>query len=227
MGMNEGVRGGLLCVAAAVPAAPVWKSGAAETAAATQKKTGDPLLIHGLKGGNRGGSLLAAVRGGGFTTLDGAAVVLGASVAAVHVRSLAVVAEGHPGPVGWVFIWMVFAGLAVTAAGPFVFLGRRYLRRQEGYPRVGDGLWLVLGIPWLLSAPLYPEAVYAPVLSLSLAVACLTSLIVVWRAWVFTTVKPPRPEDENVPGSWTERIGLILAVAWPIQCGFGLVVLGS
>src|SRR4051794_40855960 len=88
--------------------------------------------------------------GGGFTVLDGAALVVGAAVASVHIRS-AVPADGLNG-LGWAMLWMPLAGVALTAAGPFVFLVRRYGRRPIGYPAVGDRLWCLLGLPWLLTA---------------------------------------------------------------------------
>ena len=174
----------------------------------------------------------------GFTTLDGAALVLGAAVAAVHLRDL--VTSGHPGVFGWVLFWLAFTGLATTAAGPFVFLVRRYVRRLIHYPRLGDGLWTVLGMPWILTAPLRPrppfrstsplsqfdaEAVYALALWLLLLSACLASLVVIWRYWVRAPGAGPEVPDRPRP-TWTEWIGLTLAIAWPIQCGFGLLVTG-
>ena len=43
----------------------------------------------------------------------------------------------------------------------------------------------------------------------------------------------PGPVAMNDPGErlpepapWTDRLGLMLTVAWPIQCGVGLVVMG-
>jgi hypothetical protein len=39
-------------------------------------------------------------------------------------------------------------------------------------------------------------------------------------------VMVPPKQAARVEGSpWTNRVGLILAIAWPIQCGLGLVVL--
>ena len=42
--------------------------------------------------------------------------------------------------------------MALTAAGPFIYLARRYSRRLPGYPRLGDRLWAFLGLPWLVTA---------------------------------------------------------------------------
>src|ERR687894_3124113 len=78
-------------------------------------------------------------KGGGFTLLDGAALVTGAAVASVHIREA--IADGHLLGPGWALAWMTFAGIALTASGPFVFLLRRLGRRPMGYPRIGDRLW--------------------------------------------------------------------------------------
>ena len=89
--------------------------------------------------------------GGGFSVLDGAAIVTGAAVASIQIRG--VIRDNLTAP-GWVLIWGTFAWVALTATGPFLFLVRRFLRRLAGYPKVGDALWAVLGIPWLLTAVL-------------------------------------------------------------------------
>jgi hypothetical protein len=167
--------------------------------------------------------------GGGLTLVDGAALVTGAAVASVHIRGA--VPIGLPGA-GWVLVWLTFAGVAVTAAGPFVFLGRRFGRRTPGYPRVGDLLWALLGLPWLLTgvvrtaSPGVPrrDDLVATGLSFGLGIASLVSLAVVWSTWVLV---PPDQVKREVPTPWTNRMGLILAVAWPLQCGFGLVVVGG
>src|SRR4051794_38293304 len=93
--------------------------------------------------------------GGGFSVLDGVALVTGAAVASVHIRGVIRVTD-HPGidGFGWVLVWGTFAWVAVTAAGPFVFLVRRFARRISDYPKVGDQLWAVLGLPWLSTAVL-------------------------------------------------------------------------
>jgi hypothetical protein len=47
----------------------------------------------------------------------------------------------------------------------------------------------------------------------------LVALAVVSGTWV--TVSP-----EEVAHNWTDRIGLVLAIAWPVQCEVGMVVIG-
>jgi hypothetical protein len=166
---------------------------------------------------------------GGFTLIDGAALVMGAAVASVHIRGA--VPLGLPGA-GWVLVWLTFAGVAVTAAGPFVFLGRRFGRRTPGYPRVGDLLWALLGLPWLVTSILRTASPGAPRrddlvatgLGFGLAIASLISLAVVWSTWVLV---PPEQLKRAAPTPWTNRLGLVLAVAWPLQCGYGLVVVGG
>ncbi len=162
--------------------------------------------------------------GTGLTLLDGAALVIGAAVASVHLRGSA--GEGLIQG-GWVLFWITFAGVALTAAGPFLYLARRFGRHPEGYPGLGDRLWAVLGAPWVLTSALRacPEMdrldLYTPALSLGIGLASLTTLVVVWKHWV---AGPPKASDDDTSRAWTDRLGLVLSVAWPLQCGFGLVV---
>jgi hypothetical protein len=168
---------------------------------------------------------------GGFTLLDGAALVIGAAVASVHMREA--VTKGLT-PLGWVLVWVTFAGVALSAAGPFVFVARRYGRRPAGYPRIGDWLWALLGLPWLITALLRPSSsstgvaigrslfeFYRLTLWIGLGSASLLALAVIWKNWVMA---PPGQGMRESPTPWTERVGLILAIGWPLQCGFGLVV---
>ena len=169
------------------------------------------------------------VAAGGFSVLDGAALVAGAAVAAVHIRG-AIDAEGLG--LGWVMLWGTFFWVALTAAGPFLYLVRRYFRRLAGYPQVGDRLWAMLGLPWLLTAlfqtgrkpgePASTELVTAG-LGVGLAVVSLIALGVVWSTWVMVS---PQQASRTFSPPWTNRLGLVLAVAWPIQCGVGMVVIG-
>jgi hypothetical protein len=166
---------------------------------------------------------------GGLTILDVAGLVVGAAVASVHLRG--------PGGIelmqglGALF-WMTFAGVALTAAGPVFYLNRRVLRPALEYPKRGDRLWLALGIPWLMTAPLrigpwsvaLREGFYAPALAIAQAVACMYVLATVWVTWRRAAIFP---EETVRPGSWTDRMGMALAVAWPLQCGFVLVVLST
>ena len=62
----------------------------------------------------------------------------------------------------------------------------------------------------------------ATTLSLGLVTACLIALVVVWSTWV--TV-PPEQAAQVEAAPWTNRVGLILSIAWPIQFGLGMVVL--
>jgi hypothetical protein len=167
--------------------------------------------------------------GGGLTLVDAAALVMGAAVASVHIRGA--VPTGLPGA-GWVLVWITFAGVAMTAAGPLVFLGRRFGRRTADYPRVGDLLWALLGLPWLVTAILRTATPGEPRrddlvawgLTIGLGLASVVSLAVVWTNWVLV---PADQVKRLGPSPWTNRAGLVLAVAWPLQCGFGLVIVGG
>jgi hypothetical protein len=165
--------------------------------------------------------------GGGFSVLDGAALVMGSAIASIHI--LRVIRSDLHGA-AWIMVWVTFSGVAVTAAGPFVFLARRFVRRLPGYPKIGDRLWAMLGIPWLVTAVLQSAApgseprhnpLFTTTLSIALAIVCLTALFVVWGTWVMVS---PEQAARVEAAPWTNRIGLILSVAWPIQCGLGIVV---
>lgn len=164
----------------------------------------------------------------GLTLLDGAAMVTGAAVASVHVRE--VVPTGLPA-VHWVLVWITFAGIALTAAGPFLFLGRWLGRLTPGYPRTGDLLWTMWGLPWLATALLRTASrgagsrgndLVSIILTGGLGLATLIALGVVWKTWVLVPAEQLRQAE---PTPWTNRVGLVLSVAWPLQCGFGLIVL--
>ncbi len=167
--------------------------------------------------------------GDGFSVLDGAALVMGSAIASIHVLR---VMRGDLTGTGWVMLWLTFAWLAVTSAGPFLYLARRFARRLSDYPRVGDRLWAMLGIPWLLTAVIESAGpggteprqnpLFAATLVVGLGLACLIALGVVWSTWV---VVPPGEAARVEASPWTNRVGLVLAITWPVQCGLGLVVL--
>ncbi len=89
----------------------------------------------------------------------------------------------------------------------------------------------MLGLPWLLTALVQsasPESeprhssLFITTLSVGLAVVCVIALSVIWSTWVI--VSPERAARvEAAP--WTNRVGLILSIAWPLQCGFAMIVL--
>ena len=171
------------------------------------------------------------MRDDGFRVLDGAAMVVGAAVASVHMRAPVALAEG----MGWGMVWITFAGVALTAAGPILLLVARYGRRRQGHPLLGDRLWGLLGAPWIVSAFLRSPGIgpvdardgiglYASVLTMTLGAASLVALAVLWKTWVLT---PPGARDADGPVPWTQKMGLALAISWPLQWGFLLVVLDS
>ncbi len=166
---------------------------------------------------------------GGFSVLDGAALVMGSAIASIH--TLRVMRSDLTGA-GWIMLWLTFTWVALTSTGPFLYLARRFARRLNDYPKIGDRLWAMLGIPWLLTAVIQSATaggteprqnpLFATTLGVGLGLVCLVALGVVWSTWV---VVPPE-QAARVEGSpWTNRVGLVLAITWPIQCGLGLVVL--
>jgi hypothetical protein len=163
-----------------------------------------------------------------ITVLDGIALVMGSAIASVHILRIM---RGGLSVGGWVMVCLTFTWVSVTSAGPLIFLARRFSRRLSGYPKVGDWLWAILGLPWLLTAIIQSampgedprdNPLYSLTLSVSLAVACMISLAVVWGTWVMV---PPEKAAVIEADPWTNRVGLVLSVAWPIQCGLGMVVL--
>ena len=166
--------------------------------------------------------------GGGFSVLDGAGLVMGSAIASIHTLR---VMRGELTGAGWIMICITFAWVAVTAAGPIVFLARRFVRRLPNYPKIGDRLWALLGIPWLVTAVVQSanpgseqrqNSLFTTTLSVGLVISCLIAVGVVWSTWV---VVPPEKAMSVEAAPWTNRVGLILAIAWPIQCGLGMVVL--
>lgn len=164
--------------------------------------------------------------GEGFSVLDGAALVMGAAVASVHIRYII---RDNLSEFGWVLVWCTFSWISLTATGPFLFIGRRFARKLPSYPQVGDCLWALLGIPWLMTAVVRSTADdgvaenYATGLGVAVAIACWIALVVVWKTWVMV---PPERAARTAATPWTNRVGLALAIAWPIQCGIGMVLVG-
>ena len=170
-----------------------------------------------------------AAASNGFSVLDGVSFVAGGAVASVHVRG--VISDDLTGA-GWIVLAGTFAWVSLTAAGPFIYVVRRYARRLYGYPQVGDRLWAMLGLPWFLTALLQTtpdrsgataHGLVALGLSVGLAIASLIALVVVWTTWVRVT---PEQAAETFAPPWTNRVGLTLVVAWPVQCGLAMVVIG-
>lgn len=167
-------------------------------------------------------------QGRDINVLDGVALVMGSAIASVQM--LRVIRSGLS-PAGWIMVWLTFSCVALTAAGPFIFLARRCSRRLPGYPKVGDWLWTLLGVPWVITAIIesvvpgedpHQNPLFDTTLIISLALSCLIALVVVWGTWVMV---PPEQAARIEGAPWTNRVGLILAIAWPIQCGLGMVVL--
>ena len=63
--------------------------------------------------------------GEGFSILGRAALVIGSAIASIHILG---VRRWDLSGAGWLMVALTFAWIAVTAAGPFVFLVRRYAR---------------------------------------------------------------------------------------------------
>ena len=171
----------------------------------------------------------ASEAGRGFTLLDGAAMIIGAAVASLHFSGAA---PARLTGLGWGLVWGAFAGIALTSAGPALYLARRFLRRLERYPRSGDSLWAILGIPWIFSALVRsPRSnlctggeFYVGALTIGLALAIFAAIVSVWNI----CARPVQNRgEEDIASPWTNRVGFALAVAWPLQCGYALLLLAN
>ncbi len=167
--------------------------------------------------------------GEGFSVLDGGALVMGSAIASVHILR---VMRADLSGARWIMVAVAFTWIAITAAGSFLFLARRFIRKLANYPKIGDWLWAMLGLPWLATAILQSATpgseprsspLFSMTLSVGLAIVCMIALGVVWGNWVLV---PPGQAARMEEAPWTNRVGLILSIAWPIQCGLAMIVLG-
>ncbi|WP_169981168.1 hypothetical protein [Tautonia rosea] len=98
---------------------------------------------------------------------------------------------------------------------------------------------MLLGTPWVLAA--LPQIVagsrdkgkrdfsvqlYEVTLVAGLGFATLVTLAIVWARWVMVPSESI-DEDQEKSRSWTHRIGLTLAIAWPLQYALAMVVIGT
>jgi hypothetical protein len=165
----------------------------------------------------------------GFRLLDGLGLVLGAAVASAHLRIMMREAQG----IGWIIAWIVFTGVALTAAGPFQVALCWLLGDFRSNPRLGLLLWGLLGTPWLLTAPLSPmapetrhgaeaQSLYHQSLVGGVALASIIVLCVMWVRWVR---RSSRIEPDTDHWIWQERLAWLLCICWPLQSGFVLLIL--
>lgn len=158
-----------------------------------------------------------------LTTADIMAFTIGAAFALLHLKRALGPDVSTP---GLVVGTLAFLWLTATTAGPFVVLFRRMARVEFEGESVGERLWMVLGAPWILSSLFaWLESGFPTlVLAVGIAQACLLALIEVWRRWIAVSTE----EAEAVfIGAWTNRFGMILAIAWPVQIALLLVVAAS
>ena len=164
-----------------------------------------------------------------WNLIDIGAIVTGASVAAVHVRRALPDPRGLP---EWTWGAILLAWLTITAAGPFLYLTRRFRRDPaHPYPLLGDRLWGLWGCPWVLAAVVgsgphsptgYPERVdpaYVGSLGIGLFLATTIAVPILAGRYLWGP-------HCVVPANQTQWVGLALTATWPLQCGVGLVVMG-
>ncbi|WP_165065497.1 hypothetical protein [Paludisphaera rhizosphaerae] len=154
-----------------------------------------------------------------LTTADFMAFTIGAAFALLHLKRALGPDVSTPGLIvgSLAFLW-----LTATTAGPFVVLFRRMAGVESEGPTVGDRLWLVLGAPWILSSLFawLQSGFPAIVLAVGVAEACLLAMIEVWRRWISVSAEEAKVAFS---GAWTNRFGMILAIAWPVQIALLLI----
>ena len=69
--------------------------------------------------------------GDGFSVLDGAALVMGSAIASIHILG---VRRWDVSVTGWIMVAITFGWVGLTAAGPFIYVARRFARRLPHYP---------------------------------------------------------------------------------------------
>ncbi len=174
-------------------------------------------------------------RSNAVSITDWLALVGGAALASVHFRRLDFRADRNL--LLWAPVWLLFALVSTTAAGPLVLASRTIQnRRFAGTPMIGEVLWAILGVPWVLAGLLritqtsYSNAtpsgdeLYILVLATSIALGCLIVLGLLWVRWVRAPSAVIEARDGPISRSWSNRVGFVLAIAWPVQCGAGLFV---
>ncbi|MFO0956265.1 MAG: hypothetical protein U0800_02230 [Isosphaeraceae bacterium] len=161
----------------------------------------------------------------GLTVLDVLALVLGSSVASVHARPAFVeLANGA----GWAAVVPAFLGMAVTSAGPFLRLSRRWAEGKPPGPADGIRYWSALGCPWIAAALVRAAAPWARgvvqvILVSGLLLAGTYVVVEIWRTRMRLDddQAPPRPVESQ---HWTGPVGTAIAVAWPLQLACDLMI---
>lgn len=191
----------------------------------------------------------------GFTMPDGLAIVAGAAVASVHLRdALPLVLDGWSWLLAaFAFGGITITATGPFVAAFAAWVGPAPPPREPPRLRTGEKLWLALGTPWGLFGVLrtaMPTESIAPdgwVRQLFFAALGLTTLVVfavAWRTWLRPPADPlpllgadssrppglaaesePEPEQEQA-STWTNRIGFVLAMLWPLQFALAMLTGG-
>jgi hypothetical protein len=166
----------------------------------------------------------------GLTILDALALTAGAAVGSIHVRPFLFPASAAG---AWLMLSLVLFWIAITAAGPFIYVVHKYSRPVPGFPRTGDRLWTILGLPWVATAvvrTIYPATQeahmddwFTPILWACVGLACCVAGSIVWTTWIAV---PSGTATQTAGPPWTNRLGLVLGVTWPLQCAASMVVAG-
>jgi hypothetical protein len=169
----------------------------------------------------------------GWNLLDAVAIVTGAAVASVHVRER-IDPGGHLTTIGGGLLVASFLFLSLTSTGPILYFVRKFLRHTHRYPRDGDRVWMMLGLPWFVVAlwrsslgPVPSRLALertAGMLQVGIGLAAVYSTWMLIKRW--RELAPP-PNGEPDPPRVTpasSRIGFALGAAWPLQLGLALTL---
>lgn len=153
----------------------------------------------------------------GVTVIDAIALVMGGAVASVHVRGRLL--EDASAGAG-AFLALGFAGLSLTAAGPFLLASRALAGWPTPRGPAGTWCWAALGGPWVAGGIVQAIApgheLRWVLLVAGMTPAVFFVVIHVWLHWVRTRTAEAAGARTRF-AHWTDAVGLVLAVAWPLQ----------
>lgn len=156
------------------------------------------------------------------------AIVTGAAVASMHLKDRAVFGD-ELNEFGVALLIVVFLFLAVAATGPFLYGIHRLVYRKPDALFSGESAWLVLGLPWLITAlwrSVFDSGISTTAgqrwllfLWVMLGASCLYAAVVAVIRFRRTAPGTEGQKGKMAPGllSLIDTIGGTLALLWPFQ----------
>lgn len=133
-----------------------------------------------------------------------------------------------PSTVGAFAILIAIAGgIGLTSAGPILLMSHRLRRGRWSAICLGEWFWAWLGLPWWVG--MLERWVTGNGRQndngLPLLGAVLSLVLVLHVGFAFWMLVANTRDRDSIGPPWSHRLGCWLALAWPMQCGFGLFVL--